>query len=38
MRTELSERILDALVDEHGSDTAGPEPCMWFSVRKSGAR
>ena len=32
----LSERILDALVDGRGIDTAGPDPCMWFIVRRRG--
>ena len=32
----LSERILDALVDDRGIDTTGPDPCMWFVVRRSG--
>jgi hypothetical protein len=31
---ELSERILDALVDEHGVDNRGGQPCMWFTVRR----
>jgi hypothetical protein len=32
----LSERILDALVDDHGIETTGPDPCMWFIVRRRG--
>jgi serine/threonine-protein kinase RsbW len=38
MRAELSKRIMKALVEEHGSDLSGPGPCMWFSVRRRGAR
>ena len=31
---ELSERILDALVDEHGMDNAGGAPCAWIVMRR----
>ena len=34
----LSQKILDALVDEHGSDIAAPDPCMWFVMRRRGVR
>ena len=34
----LSQQILDALVEEHGSDTTAPEPCMWFVMRRRGDR
>jgi hypothetical protein len=36
--TALSQRILDALVDEHGADLSSPQPCMWLFVRKRGLR
>ena len=32
--SELSERILDALVDEHGVDGGGDVPCVWMAVRR----
>jgi hypothetical protein len=32
--TELSGRILDALVDEHGTDNVGGTPRAWFRVRR----
>jgi hypothetical protein len=31
---ELSERILDALVEEHGADTLGPMHRAWFRMRR----
>ena len=31
---ELSGRILDALVDEHGTDNVGGTPRAWFRVRR----
>jgi len=31
---ELSERILDALVDEHGTDSVGGAPRAWIRVRR----
>jgi anti-sigma regulatory factor (Ser/Thr protein kinase) len=31
---ELSERILDALVDEHGTDNTGGSARAWFRVRR----
>lgn len=31
---ELSERILDALVDEHGTDTVGGCPRAWLRMRR----
>ncbi len=31
---ELSGRILDALVDEHGTDNVGGSPRAWFRVRR----
>jgi hypothetical protein len=33
---ELSERILDALVDEHGADGVGGTPRAWIRVRRHG--
>ena len=33
---ELSERILDALVDEHGADDVGGAPRAWLRVRRRG--
>jgi len=32
--SELSGRILEALVDEHGVDEGSEVPCMWMSVRR----
>ncbi len=32
--TELSGRILDALVDEHGTDNVAGTPRAWFRVRR----
>jgi anti-sigma regulatory factor (Ser/Thr protein kinase) len=32
---ELSTRILDALVDEHGADTSGGTPRVWIVVRRT---
>jgi hypothetical protein len=35
---ELSERILDALVEEHGADTIGTMVRAWFRMRRQGHR
>jgi hypothetical protein len=32
--SDLSGRILDALVDAHGVDDGSEAPCMWMSVRR----
>jgi len=34
--SELSRRILDALVDEHGHDVVDGDPCAWFKKRRVG--
>ena len=35
---ELSSRILEALVDDHGVDDTPEGPCMWLTVRRQADR